>query len=173
MRSFIRCSVLLMLILAALLTCHEAKAQFTQQGAKLVGTGAVGNANQGWGVALSGDGNTAIVGGSSDNSGAGAAWVFTRSGGVWTQQGTKLVGTGATGDAAQGWAVALSADGNTAIVGGTHDVPTGAAWVFAALLQAAQIPTLESTLVLTLCGLLAVHGLLAIRRRSNHKKAHA
>jgi len=26
-------------------------------------------------------------------------WVFTRSGGVWTQQGTKLVGTGATGSA--------------------------------------------------------------------------
>ena len=27
----------------------------------------------------------------------GAAWVFTRSGGVWTQQGSKLVGTGAVG----------------------------------------------------------------------------
>jgi hypothetical protein len=37
-------------------------------------------------------------------------------GGVWTQQGDKLVGTGAVGSASQGEAVALSADGNTAIV---------------------------------------------------------
>ena len=35
-----------------------------------------------------------------DHSGAGAAWVFTRSGGVWSQQGSKLVGTGAVGFAA-------------------------------------------------------------------------
>ena len=52
---------------------------------------------------------------------AGAAWVFTRSGGVWTQQGSKLVGTGAVGDADLGSSVALSADGNTAIVGGPGD----------------------------------------------------
>jgi len=31
-----------------------------------------------------------------DNSGVGATWIFTRSGGVWTQQGSKLVGTGNT-----------------------------------------------------------------------------
>ena len=49
---------------------------------------------QGFSVALSADGNTAIVGGYGDNGSAGAAWVFTRSGGVWTQQGAKLVGTG-------------------------------------------------------------------------------
>ena len=98
---------------------------------KLVGTGAVGAAYQGCSVALSADGNTAIVGGSGDNSDAGAAWVFTRSGGVWTQQGSKLVGSGAVGAAAQGYSVALSADGNTAIVGGHGDNSnTGAAWVF-------------------------------------------
>jgi hypothetical protein len=112
-----------------------------QQGEKLVGTGAVGNARQGMSVALSADGNTAIVGGWSDNSTTGAAWVFTRSGSVWTQQGKKLVGTGAVGNARQGMSVALSADGNTAIVGGPSDnartgsVPfglgaAGAAWVF-------------------------------------------
>ena len=92
---------------------------WTQQGAKLVGTSAVGIASQGCSVALSADGHTAIVGGSSDNTGRGAAWVFTRSGGVWTQQGSKLVGTGAVGGAAQGTSVALSGDGNTAIVGGS------------------------------------------------------
>ena len=57
-------------------------AQYTQQGPKLVGTGALGIASQGWSVSLSHDGNTAIVGAPGDNFGAGAAWVYTRSGGV-------------------------------------------------------------------------------------------
>src|ERR1700722_15623286 len=56
-------------------------AQFAQQGPKLVGTGAVGNAFQG-SVALSADGSTAIVGGGVDNSDIGAAGGFTRGGGV-------------------------------------------------------------------------------------------
>jgi hypothetical protein len=61
----------------------------------------------------------------------GAAWVFTRSGGVWTQQGDKLVGAAAVGAAGQGLAVALSADGRTALVGGPRDDSgDGAAWVF-------------------------------------------
>jgi len=49
----------------------SAYAQFVQQGKKLAGTGESGNAEQGYSVALSADGNTAIVGGSGDNSGAG------------------------------------------------------------------------------------------------------
>jgi hypothetical protein len=101
------------------------------QQAKLVGTGAVTPSAQGSSVALSADGNTAIVGGYGDNSGVGAAWVFTRSAGVWTPQGGKLVGNGAVGGSLQGFSVALSADGNTAIVGGPQDsIDTGAAWVF-------------------------------------------
>ena len=103
---------------------------WTQQGSKLVGTGAVGQANQGSSVALSADGNTVIVGGLSDNSHTGAAWVYSRGGTVWTQQGNKLVGTGVVGIARQGQSVALSADGNTAIVGGPYDnSDAGAAWV--------------------------------------------
>ena len=103
---------------------------WTQQGDKLVGTGAVGKAGQG-SVALSGDDNTAILGGDGDNGNAGAAWVFTRTAGVWTQQGAKLVGTGAVGAAWQGASVALSGDGNTAIVGGVADNSfAGASWVF-------------------------------------------
>jgi hypothetical protein len=47
-------------------------------GNKLVGTGAVGPAEQGYSVALSADGNTAIWGGVSDNSVVGAAWVFVQ-----------------------------------------------------------------------------------------------
>jgi lipocalin len=104
---------------------------WTQQGAKLVGNDAAGPALQGTRVALSADGNTAIVGGPYDNGGAyGATWVFTRSNGVWTQQGSKLVGTGAVGSALQGSSVALSGDGNTAIVGGYHDNNLGAVWVY-------------------------------------------
>ncbi len=104
---------------------------WSQQGEKLVGTGAVGGAALGRSVSLSADGNTALVSGGGDSSSAGAAWVFTRSGGVWSQQGGKLVGTGALGNAWQGSSVALSADGNTAIVGGPNDGSNvGAAWVF-------------------------------------------
>jgi hypothetical protein len=73
--------------------------QLSQQGPKLVGTGASGAAQQGASVVLFADGNTAIVGGPADSNGQGAAWVYTRSGGVWTQQGNKLVGTGASGAA--------------------------------------------------------------------------
>src|SRR5262245_64336638 len=115
-----------------------------QEQPKLVGTGAVGSANQGMSVALSADGNTAIVGGPGPNNAdrerpplvgpAGAAWVFTRSGGVWRQQGGKLVGTTSEyggGLWSQGASVGLSGDGNTAIVGGPSDNRAmGAAWVF-------------------------------------------
>ena len=110
---------------------------WSQQGTKLVGTGAVGDAEQGSSVSLSDDGNIAVVGGFQDNNdpftgaAAGAAWVYTRSGGVWTQQGPKLVGTGAVGPAQQGFSVSLSGDGITAIVGGrTDNVAAGAAWVY-------------------------------------------
>jgi hypothetical protein len=87
-------------------------------------------AQQGFSVALSGDGNTAIVGGPLDNNNAGAAWVWTRSGGVWTQQ-QKLIAADAIGPATQGFSVALSGDGNTAIAGGPLDNNiAGAAWVW-------------------------------------------
>jgi len=83
-------------------------------------------------VSLTADGNTAIVGAPQDPGAVGAAWVFTRSGGVWSQQGPKLVGSGAVGLAFQGTSVSLSGDGNTAIVGGPNDNSNiGAAWVFA------------------------------------------
>jgi FG-GAP repeat len=102
---------------------------WNQQG-KLVASDAFGNAEQGWSVALSSDGNTALVGGPGDNGNLGAAWVFTSSNGVWTEQG-KLVASDAVGNAEQGWSVALSSDGNTALVGGPGDNGNlGAAWVF-------------------------------------------
>jgi hypothetical protein len=104
---------------------------WTQQGSKLVGTGVQGSVRQGYSVALSADGDTALVGAPLDGGLGGAAWVYTRSNGVWAQQGLKLVGPGAGGNAEQGYSVALSADANTALVGGPFDNGNlGAAWVF-------------------------------------------
>jgi hypothetical protein len=94
---------------------------YYQQGGKLVGTGATGAAQQGTAIAVSADGNTAIVGGPTDNSSVGAAWIYVRNGSTWSQQGGKLVGTGETGAAKQGTSVAISADGNTAVLGGPTD----------------------------------------------------
>jgi uncharacterized protein YdbL (DUF1318 family) len=118
-------------------SCRSQDHLWTQQGSKLVGTGAVGDAQHGYSIALSSDGNTAIVGARADNSNTGAVWVYTRSSnGLWTQQGSKLVGTGAVGQSQQGYSVALSSDGNTAIVGGPLDSfvtdigSAGAVWVY-------------------------------------------
>ena len=118
-------------VLGMVFLAHAASAQFVQQGSKLVGTGGASFSEQGQSVAISADGNTALIGGNLDNVGVGAVWVFTRSGGVWSQQGSKLVGTGAAGGSEQGQSVAISADGNTAIVGGLGDsYSVGATWVF-------------------------------------------
>jgi hypothetical protein len=80
-RSF-RASILI--FVALLFSSQLALAQFTQQGPKLVGTGHIANpnVNQGLSVSVSADGNTAILGGPSDNPapnsqpGVGAACVF-------------------------------------------------------------------------------------------------
>lgn len=103
---------------------------WTQQGPKLVGTGAMGQARQGSSVAISSDGNRAIVGGPWDDGEAGAAWIFTRSGATWTQLGATLVGRGALGAAHQGLSVAISGNGATLIVGGPTDGHGGSAWVY-------------------------------------------
>jgi hypothetical protein len=82
-------------------------------------------------VALSADGNTALVGAPADGSSAGAAWIFTRSGATWTQQGAKLLPSNETGSGRFGYAVALSADGSTALIGApANNSFTGAAWSF-------------------------------------------
>ena len=76
---------------------------------------------------MSSNANAAIVGAPEDNEGVGAAWIYT----VSTRQGVKLVGSGAIGVANQGGSVALSSDGNTAIVGGPGDNQfAGGVWVF-------------------------------------------
>ena len=110
------------------------------QQAKLVGSDYVGPpVDQGWRLALSGDGNTAVIGGYYDNDKTGAVWVFTRSNGAWSQQGSKLDGSDAQAgpcgpvpcSAEQGLSVAVSGDGSTLLEGGPYDDDAyGAAWVF-------------------------------------------
>lgn len=91
-------------------------------------------------VAISGDGDTALIGAPAGESSPGAAWVFVREGGSWVQQGPKLTphsGSGSgpcesSGEACKfGQSVALSGNGDTALIG---DPPvhhgTGTAWIF-------------------------------------------
>jgi hypothetical protein len=113
-------------------------ATWTQQGAKLTPSDESGEGDFGFRVALSADGNTALIGGLGDRGGDGAAWVFKRSGTTWTQQGAKLTPSDESGASDFGWSVALSSDGDTALISGPSDATRcglefchrGAAWVF-------------------------------------------
>ena len=75
----------------------------------------LGGSLQGQSVALSAHGNTALIGGPGDNAVVGAAWVYTRTGGAWTQQGPKLVGSGAVG--AQGFSCRVECRWQIAAIG--------------------------------------------------------
>jgi hypothetical protein len=104
---------------------------WSAEGGKLTGKGEAGLANFGESVALSAEGNTALIGGFHDNGFVGAAWVFTRSGEVWSQQGEKLTGSGEVGAGSFGSSVGLSAEGSFALIGGNRDlIFTGATWAF-------------------------------------------
>jgi|GEM_PF-2917193 len=73
--------------------------------------------NQGYSVAISANGTTAVLGAPNHASGKGALIIFTRNNaGVWVQQGPVLVNP--YSNPALGVSVAISADGNTVIGGG-------------------------------------------------------
>ncbi len=91
---------------------------------KLTAADAASNDSFGAAVALYGD--TALVGAWSKNSNTGAAYIYTRSGSVWTQQ-KKL--TGAAASDLFGQTVALS--GGTALIGAPgRNSSAGAAYVY-------------------------------------------
>jgi hypothetical protein len=99
-----------------------------------VGSKLVVNFQRGFGVsvALSADGNTALIGAPGTNSRRGAVWFYARSGSGWRSQG-ELLGSknGENGPGSFGGSVALSSDGTTALIGGPEDNHLrGAAWVF-------------------------------------------
>jgi hypothetical protein len=98
----------------------------------LEGAGESGPAHLGRSVALSGSGETALVGAPGDDDFTGAAWLFVSSGPGWSELGPKLTGTGVTAGAHFGNSVALSQDGATALVGAPDNAGgAGAAWAFA------------------------------------------
>ena len=110
---------------------------FVQQGSKLTANNTTfpDRTIQGDSVAVSQDGSTLLVGGPGEGA-AGAAWVFTNVGGVWTQQ-SKLVPpnpSDASGSSLFGESVAVSANGNVALIGAPFDQnngpQSGAAWLF-------------------------------------------
>jgi hypothetical protein len=104
---------------------------WSQQGSKLLPTDAAAGPIFGASVAVSADGNMALIGGHGDNHYAGAAWVFTRSGGNWSQQGSKLLPSDPASPPMFGGSVALSSDGTTALIGGPYENQCdGATWVF-------------------------------------------
>ncbi|MEO6151186.1 MAG: MBG domain-containing protein [Mucilaginibacter sp.] len=92
------------------------------------------NPEFGCAVAISADGKTTVVGARKFGKGhfwQGTACVFIRSGNTWAQQGPKLHATDAVYQAGLGSGVALSADGNTVVLGGWYEQNSlGAAWVF-------------------------------------------
>lgn len=93
-----------------------------------------GNADEfGYAVALSGDAGTALVGALYANSGAGKAYVFTKpsTGWVSTSSAAALTAPGGAQNDNFGYAVALSGDGGTALVGAPFtDSGAGKAYVF-------------------------------------------
>jgi len=81
-------------------------------------------------VALSADGDTALIGEPSASATPGSAWVFNRAGSTWTRSAV-LKGTSAADEGRFGKSVALSADGETALIGNPSAASErGSAWVF-------------------------------------------
>lgn len=103
---------------------------WSQFGAKLAGGGeATSHGSFGRSVALSGDGDTALVGAPHDSGGHGAAWAFTRSASGFLAQGSQLTGADELGPGLFGRSVALSFDGSTGLIGGPGDDHyAGAVW---------------------------------------------
>jgi hypothetical protein len=108
----------------------RAGGSWSRQGPKFTGGEESGESRFGASIALSALGNTALIGGRGDGGDTGAAWVFTRSGATWAQQGSKLTGGEEIGEGEFGASVSLSANGEVAAVGAPLDSKIGAAWLF-------------------------------------------
>jgi len=103
----------------------------------------------GYSVGLSGNGDTMAVGAYDEERGKGAAYIFARKGGQWSQQ-IRLMASNAEDGDSLGCSIAISDDGNTMVAGAfdedsllrgiqpptegsndaASDVSTGAAYVF-------------------------------------------
>jgi hypothetical protein len=96
------------------------------QPAELTASDAAAADHFGWSVAVSG--STIVVGAFGKNANTGAAYVFVKAGGVWSQRAELTAADGASGDEF-GWSAAVS--GSTAVVGAAlRNNATGASYVF-------------------------------------------
>ena len=93
------------------------------QQAVLMPAGAMAGDGIGYSVALSNDGNTAIISAHAHDvngvANQGSAYIFTRSGSTWTER-VQLKASDGAADELFGYAVGLSDDGRTAIVGAPY-----------------------------------------------------
>ncbi|MEX0785839.1 MAG: FG-GAP repeat protein [Dehalococcoidia bacterium] len=109
-------------------------------------TASDGAAGDEFGYEVSLSGNTALVGAAEDDDNgddSGSAYVFLRSGGVWSEQAKLTASDGAAGDE---FGYAVSVSGDTALVGAYLDddngADSGSAYVYASL---APAPTVTPT----------------------------
>jgi len=119
-----RCTIF-MAAIAILFMSHTVNADFENE-LKLMASDGTNGDSLGWSISISGD--MAIVGAPQDNSATGAAYVFVRNAGVWTQQ-QKLLADDGVGLDQFGESVSIS--GDSIIVGAKWDNSyRGAAYVF-------------------------------------------
>lgn len=101
---------------------------FWIQSTKLLASDGANYDNFGRSVSLSFDGGTALIGadGTSDGSTLmnGAAYVFTRSGEIWTQQ-AKLFASDKESNSQFGWKVSISGDGYNLLIGANRKSDNG------------------------------------------------
>jgi hypothetical protein len=97
---------------------------WSQQAELKASDGAAGDA---FGTSVAISGSTAVIGAYRKDSGAGAAYIFVRSGTLWTQQAKLTALDRASGD---GFGASVAISGSTAVVGATYHSQSGAAYVF-------------------------------------------
>ena len=104
---------------------------WTQQAKLVASDGAIQDR---FGISVSLDGDTALIGAYADDvnvNNSGSAYVFTRTGSIWTQQ-AKLVASDGGEDDEFGYSVSI--DGDTAVIGAFFDddngINSGSAYVF-------------------------------------------
>jgi hypothetical protein len=122
--------VLLILITIA----STVQSQYIQVGSKITGANISAASKLGYSVDISSDGKTAIIGVPEDLPVGGALIYSLNNNDVWTYQ-TKLVGAdyivGGSTRCRQGFSVAISGDGNTAVIGDPDDDDwNGAIYIF-------------------------------------------
>ena len=130
-----------------------------------------GTANDHFGISVSVDGDTAVIGAYTDDDMgdySGSAYVFTRNGGTWTQQ-TKLTAIdGAEFDIFGG---SVSVDGDTAVVGAWGDnymgSNSGSAYVYLLDITGGNfdVPALTPLGIIGLVGVLGIISVVRIKRR--------